>query len=153
MSRINTIALATATLASSVVLAGALSWQSLAFAAEKGPPVSCTSGAAELLHDDGTSGQLDEVVRSVGCHATEGTDCDWKTTIAQDRMLGTQRRLLEVNVREQRIRVIEVINGSLEPDGSRRKFHLGAMAGGTPAEVVAASYGIAPAHYREAVRS
>ena len=73
--------------------------------------------------------------------------------IAEDISHGFPRRLLEVNVRDQRIRVIEVINGSLEPDGSRRKFHLGAMRGETPAEAIAASYGIAPAHYREAVRS
>jgi hypothetical protein len=73
--------------------------------------------------------------------------------IAEDISHGFPRRLLEVNVAGQRLRVIEVINGSLEPDGSRRKFHLGAMRGDTPAEVIAASYGIAPKHYREAVRS
>uniref|UniRef100_E6VGJ7 DUF6745 domain-containing protein n=1 Tax=Rhodopseudomonas palustris (strain DX-1) TaxID=652103 RepID=E6VGJ7_RHOPX len=73
--------------------------------------------------------------------------------IAGDEIHGFPRRLLEVNVAGQRIRVVEVINGSLEPDGTRRKFHLGAMPGATPHEVIAASYGIAPMHYREAVRT
>ena len=73
--------------------------------------------------------------------------------IAEDTLHGFPRRLLEVKVKNERLRVIEVLNGSLEPDGSRRKFHLGAMRGETPAEVIAASYGIAPTHYREAVRT
>src|SRR3990167_8151928 len=73
--------------------------------------------------------------------------------IAQDDLHGFPRRLLEVHVAEQPIRIIEVINGSLEPDGTRRKFHLGAMRGDTPAAAIAASYGIAPKHYREAVRT
>jgi hypothetical protein len=73
--------------------------------------------------------------------------------IAEDILHGFPRRLLEVNVRGDRLRVIEVVNGSLEPDGTRRKFHLGAMRGDSPHDVVAASYGISPKHYREAVRS
>jgi hypothetical protein len=73
--------------------------------------------------------------------------------IAEDELHGFPRRLLEVSVRGDPIRIIEVINGSLEPDGSRRKFHLGAMRGDSPHEVVAASYGINPQAYREAVRS
>jgi hypothetical protein len=73
--------------------------------------------------------------------------------IAADELHGRPRRLLEVNVAGATLRIIEVINGSLEPDGSRRKFHLGAMRGETPAEVIAASYGINPAVYREAVRT
>jgi hypothetical protein len=51
------------------------------------------------------------------------------------------------------VRIIEVTNGSLEPDGTRRKFHLGAMPGENPHEAIAASYGINPRHYREAVRT
>jgi hypothetical protein len=73
--------------------------------------------------------------------------------IAVDEMHGQPRRLLEVDIRGDRHRIIEVVNGSLEPDGSRRKFHLGAMPGDTPHDVVAASYGIAPTAYREAIRS
>jgi len=45
-----------------------------------------------------------------------------------------------------------VINGSAEAGGTRRKFYLGAMRGRTPHEVVAASYGIDFAVYREAMR-
>jgi hypothetical protein len=73
--------------------------------------------------------------------------------IATDELHGQPRRLLEVTVAGAKLRVIEVLNGSLEPDGTRRKFHLGAMPGETPHDVVAASYGIHPAVYREAVRT
>jgi uncharacterized protein DUF6745 len=73
--------------------------------------------------------------------------------VAADELHGQPRRLLEVTIRGRALRIVEVTNGSLEPDGTHRKFHLGAMAGDTPHDVVAASYGIAPKHYREAVRS
>jgi len=73
--------------------------------------------------------------------------------VASDELHGQPRRLLELTVAGNPLRVIEVINGSLEPDGTRRKFHLGAMPGDTPHDVIAASYGINPAIYREAVRS
>jgi hypothetical protein len=73
--------------------------------------------------------------------------------VAADELHGRPRRLLEVDVAGSPFRIIEVVNGTIEPDGTRRKFHLGAMPGATPAEVVAASYGIAPPHYREAVRT
>ena len=66
---------------------------------------------------------------------------------------GLARRLLSAEVGGETIRVVEVLNGSLEPDGSRRKFLLGAMPGETPHEAIAASYGIAPQHYKEAVRT
>jgi hypothetical protein len=66
---------------------------------------------------------------------------------------GHPRRLLIVNVKDEALRIIEVVNGSIEPDGTRRKFLLGAMPGKTPHEVIAASYGINPKHYREAVRT
>jgi hypothetical protein len=53
-----------------------------------------------------------------------------------------------------------VINGTVEPDGTRRKFHLGAARRrgsvappDTPHDAIANSYGIAPEHYREAVRT
>jgi len=73
--------------------------------------------------------------------------------IAEDELHGFPRRLLEVEINGENIRIIEVVNGSLEPDGARRKFHLSALRGNTPHDVVAASYGIAPQHYREAVRT
>ena len=73
--------------------------------------------------------------------------------IAQDELHGQPRRLLEISVAGAALRIIEVHNGSLEPDGTRRRFHLGAMPGDTPHECLAASYGIVPAHYREAVRT
>ena len=75
------------------------------------------------------------------------------TIISEDDLHGHRRRLLEVEVGGEPIRIIEVINGSPEPDGSRRKFHLGAMRGDTPHDVIAASYGISPSVYREAVRT
>ncbi len=57
-------------------------------------------------------------------------------------------------VGNDRHRVIHVVNGSLEPDGSRREFVLGAMSGARTAhEAVAMSYGINPQHYREVVRT
>jgi hypothetical protein len=66
---------------------------------------------------------------------------------------GHSRRLLTAKVKGETIRMIEVNNGSLEPDGARRKFVLGAMPGKTPHECIAASYGIKPHLYREAVRT
>jgi hypothetical protein len=78
--------------------------------------------------------------------------CDAKV-IATDELHGQPRRVLEVRLRERSFRILEVMNGSLEPNGTRRKFHLGALAGETPAEAIAASYGIPAEHYREAVRT
>ena len=66
---------------------------------------------------------------------------------------GHPRRLMTANIKGDVIRIVEVQNGSLEPDGSRRKFLLGALAGRTPHEVIAASYGINPKLYVEAVRT
>jgi hypothetical protein len=49
---------------------------------------------------------------------------------------------------------MDVYNGSLEPDGTRRRFMLGALSGvSTVHEAVAASYGLNPGAYREAVRT
>ena len=73
--------------------------------------------------------------------------------VSEDINHGLPRRLLELNIRGDRVRVLEVQNGSLEPDGSRRKFHLGAMRGNTPHECVAASYGRDPQRYREGDRT
>jgi hypothetical protein len=74
--------------------------------------------------------------------------------VAEDRDgNGFPRRLLTANIGGETLRIVEVENGSLEPDGKRRRFLLGAMPGDTPHDVIAASYGIAPQHYREAVRT
>jgi hypothetical protein len=65
---------------------------------------------------------------------------------AQDR----PRRLYEVDGG----RFIHVINGSLEPDGTRREFFLGADPDAkTPHDAIAASYGRPARRYREAVRT
>jgi len=64
---------------------------------------------------------------------------------------GHPRKLYQIKVGNEDIRVIELHNSSLEPDGSRRKFHLGAMPGATPHEAVAASFGFSPQHFREDV--
>jgi len=66
---------------------------------------------------------------------------------------GLERRLLSVQLDGETIRLLEVQNGTLEPDGSRRKFILGALPGNSPHECVAASYGINPKYYNEAVRT
>jgi phage baseplate assembly protein W len=66
---------------------------------------------------------------------------------------GHARRLMTANIKGDVIRIVEVQNGSLEPDGSRRKFLLGALAGQTPRDVIAASYGINSKFYIEACRT
>ncbi len=66
---------------------------------------------------------------------------------------GFPRRLLTAEIGDETVRIVEVDNGSLEPDGTRRRFLLGAMPGDTPHDVIAASYGISPKLYREAVRT
>jgi len=65
--------------------------------------------------------------------------------------VGNPRKIYEVKVADEKIRVIEVWNSSLEPDGSRRRFILGAMPGDTPHEAVAASFGFNPDAFREDV--
>jgi hypothetical protein len=66
---------------------------------------------------------------------------------------GLERRLLSAEIGDETIRVVEVVNGSLEPNGTRRKYVLGAMPGNTPHEAIAASYGLNPTKYKEAVRT
>ena len=75
-----------------------------------------------------------------------------------DQNHGQPRRLLEMTVAGESVRVVEVVNGSNEPDGTRRKFVLGAARRSrreatTVAEAIAASYGVNPKVYREAVRT
>lgn len=74
--------------------------------------------------------------------------------VDQDSALDRPRQLLDLTVRGEKIRVLQVENGTLEPDGRRRKFHLGVPAGcSTPHEAVAWSYGRGEKKYREAVRT
>ena len=79
---------------------------------------------------------------------------DRATVVAEDADgNGHRRRLLAATISGEPVRMVEVQNGSLEPDGSRKTYVLGAMPGNTPHECIAASYGINPARYREAVRT
>lgn len=80
--------------------------------------------------------------------------------IAVDTCDGRPRRLLDLTVQGETIRVVEVENGSLEPDGTRRKFVLGAARHpitnalpGTPHEAIAWSYGRPADQYEESVRT
>lgn len=66
---------------------------------------------------------------------------------------GHERRLIEVKVAGAPVRILEVVNGTQEPDGTYRKFFLGAMPGATPKECVAASYGINPDIFEESART
>jgi hypothetical protein len=78
--------------------------------------------------------------------------------IATDELHGKKRRLLEFKLAGEPVRVVEVINGTQEPDGSYRKFILGCVRQDgrypdTPHEAVAWSYGISADVYKEAVRT
>lgn len=70
--------------------------------------------------------------------------------ISEDKNHGQPRRIYDVDG----ARYLHVVNGSLEPDGSRREFWLGAESDATtPHDAVAASYGRPAKKYREAVRT
>ncbi|HEY1244339.1 MAG TPA: hypothetical protein VGF29_05855 [Hyphomicrobiaceae bacterium] len=70
--------------------------------------------------------------------------------IAEDTEHGRPRRLYDIRGH----RYLAVVNGSLEPDGSRREFLLGAHPeAATPHEAVAASYARPAGRFREAVRT
>lgn len=70
--------------------------------------------------------------------------------ISEDKVAGFPRKLYDINGS----RYIHVINGSLEPDGSRREFLLGVQNTiNTPAEAIATSYGIPSKKYKEVLRS
>ena len=70
--------------------------------------------------------------------------------IAQDECRGLPRRLYNIDGE----RFILLQNGTLEPDGSRREYLLGADPEAlTPHAVVARSYGRPVSKYNEAVRT
>ena len=74
--------------------------------------------------------------------------------IAVDELHGKPRRLMEIKIGRDRLRYVHVVNGSNEPDGTRREFHLGAQRDvKTPHDAIAWSYGINPTHARESVRT
>ena len=74
--------------------------------------------------------------------------------VDQDVNCGQPRRLLRAEVGGETLAILHVVNGSLEPNGTRREFHLGALSEArTCHEAVAMSYGRAPHSYREAGRT
>lgn len=74
--------------------------------------------------------------------------------VAKDETLGLPRRLLQTKVQGEVLNVIEVTNGTIEPDGTRKKYMLGALRDTkTPHEAVAASYGRPASKYKEVVRT
>lgn len=73
---------------------------------------------------------------------------------------GLERRLLTFRLKGEEVRVLEVQNGTIEPDGSRRKFMLGAVRNPsnrdlpkTPREAAAWSYGLPAKFYDDQVRT
>jgi hypothetical protein len=74
--------------------------------------------------------------------------------LSEDVNLGQPRRLYEAAVGPDRLRVLHVVNHSLEPDGSRREFWLGMPDEvASPHDAVARSFGFNPSYYREACAS
>ena len=70
--------------------------------------------------------------------------------IGEDKNHGFPRVIYEVDS----MRFIHVVNGSLEPDGSRREFFLGVQSNETdPHSAIATSYGRPANKYKEAVRT
>ena len=76
------------------------------------------------------------------------------TVVDQDVNCGQPRRLLRAEVGGETLAILHVVNGSLEPNGTRREFHLGALSEArTCHEAVAMSYGRASHSYQEAGRT
>jgi hypothetical protein len=73
---------------------------------------------------------------------------------SEDECLGLPRQLFEISLSGERIRILRVVNGTIEADGRRRRFHLGVpLECDTPHEAASWSYGRPAAKYREAVRT
>lgn len=64
---------------------------------------------------------------------------------------GNPRKLYSMKVGNETVKVLQVTNSSLEPDGSRRKFHIGVVNGENPHEAVAHSFGFNPEYFKESV--
>lgn len=75
--------------------------------------------------------------------------------IDEDVNHGEKRQLIRMRVAGEDVEVVRVVNGSYEPDGTKRAFVLGAMPnnGGKVHNAIAASYGVNPTKYKEAVRT
>jgi len=74
--------------------------------------------------------------------------------IAEDECLGLPRQLFEIDLNGETIRVLRVVNGTVELGGCRRQFHLGVpLECNTPHEAVAWGYGRPAELHIEAVRT
>lgn len=70
--------------------------------------------------------------------------------VKEDKSQGRPRKLYALGAQ----RFVHVINGSLEADGTRREFLLGAdPQSKTPESAVASSYGRPASKYKEAIRT
>lgn len=68
-------------------------------------------------------------------------DIENKSRVLSEDVLNGERRVV---FEFKGMRFISVVNGTVESDGKKRKYYLGAMPGETPSQVIAASYGINP---------
>jgi hypothetical protein len=74
--------------------------------------------------------------------------------IAEDECLGLPRQLFEIDLGGEPVRVLRVVNGTIEVDGRQRQFHLGIPPEcNTPHEAVAWSYGRPTQLYTESTRT
>jgi hypothetical protein len=76
-------------------------------------------------------------------------------TVASDELHGQPRQLVDVRIGTgEKVRLIKIVNGTVEADGTRHEFIEGVpLTVKTPHDAEAWAYGIAPKHYREAVRT
>jgi hypothetical protein len=76
------------------------------------------------------------------------------TLIAEDECLGLPRQLFEIRLHSEPVRMLRVVNGTVEPDGGRRQFHLSVPWWcSTPHEAVAWSYGRPAQLHTESIRT
>lgn len=75
--------------------------------------------------------------------------------VSRDELHGQPRELIDVEIASgESIRLIRLVNGTVESDGTRREFIEGILSELTnPHDAVAWQYGIDPEYYREALRS
>jgi hypothetical protein len=76
------------------------------------------------------------------------------TCVSTDIIHGQARELIDIVVGDERMRVIRLRNGTLEPDGSRREFIEGVpLEVRSPHEAEAWQYGISQTWYSERIRT
>lgn len=104
---------------------------------------------------DTIRGESNAELRRVLCEITAYKPIyDIATVLSEDKDTnGNPRRLLSVDFDGDTVRFVEVVNGTTEPDGTRRKFLLGVVEGETPQMAVAASFGIKPQFFTEGCRT